>query len=116
MENCILTKKCTKCGSVKPLECFPYFSTKETGRKNSCKECNNKLAKVRNKLRKDNPKPDDNICLICKRDDKKLVLDHDHETDKFRGWLCNDCNSALGKFDDSIVMLINAINYLLERK
>jgi hypothetical protein len=43
---------------------------------------------------------------------RDIVLDHDHDTDEFRGWLCNDCNNALGKFRDSIDMLRRAINYL----
>lgn len=112
----IKCKKCTKCGVTKQVEDFPHFSTKEAGRKNSCKKCNSELSKVRNKLRESNPKPEDNICKICKRMDKKLVLDHDHETNEFRGWICNDCNSALGKFDDNIYLLIDALNYLIERQ
>ncbi len=32
---------------------------------------------------------------------RKLALDHDHKTGKFRGWLCGRCNSALGLLKDS---------------
>lgn len=116
METSTSSKVCTKCGEIKVIEDFPHFSTKGAGRKNSCKKCNAKLAKVRNKLRKVNPKPEDNKCVICNRTSRKLVLDHDHNTDKFRGWICNDCNSALGRFDDSINVLVNALNYLIERR
>ncbi len=36
----------------------------------------------------------------------KLHLDHCHKTGKFRGWLCNRCNQALGLLDDSPAKLL----------
>lgn len=111
MDNCTF-KICIKCNEVKADTDFPYFSTKGAGRKNSCKICNSKLVKVRNELKKDNFKPKCNTCIICQRTDRKLVLDHNHETNEFRGWLCDGCNSALGKFDDDIQKLQRAIAYL----
>lgn len=57
----------------------------------------------------------DPICAICKRADKPLVVDHNHDTDKVRGRLCTNCNTALGKFGDSEEMLTRAIEYLKER-
>lgn len=39
-------------------------------------------------------------------------MDHDHTTGKIRGLLCFGCNTGLGKFKDSIVILNKAINYL----
>src|ERR1700680_5155474 len=33
---------------------------------------------------------------------KTLVVDHDHETGVFRGWLCDVCNRAIGMLGDSI--------------
>ena len=42
----------------------------------------------------------------------KLHLDHDHTTDKFRGWLCSQCNVGIGMFDNSIERLRNTIHYL----
>jgi hypothetical protein len=41
-----------------------------------------------------------------------LCVDHCHKTNKVRGLLCNHCNTALGKFDDNIELLKNAIKYL----
>jgi hypothetical protein len=40
------------------------------------------------------------------------VIDHCHETDAFRGWLCHKCNRSLGGFDDSVDILSRAIKYL----
>lgn len=51
------------------------------------------------------------LCAICKKK-KILVADHCHESNKFRGLLCNDCNLGLGRFYDSIDNLKSAIKYL----
>jgi hypothetical protein len=54
----------------------------------------------------------DGRCAICKLE-KKLYLDHDHQTDEPRGMLCSSCNTALGKFRDDPIILMSAINYLV---
>lgn len=41
-----------------------------------------------------------------------LVIDHCHETGKFRGLLCHSCNLALGHFKDDVAVLEKAIAYL----
>lgn len=53
-------------------------------------------------------------CEICGKTNFKrvLCLDHDHETGKFRGWLCDKCNNALGLFKDNIDTMRKAIAYL----
>ena len=38
------------------------------------------------------PRPADGRCEYCGNDQGPLCLDHDHETGKFRGWLCHPCN------------------------
>ncbi len=43
---------------------------------------------------------------------KSLARDHDHKTGKFRGWLCLQCNSGLGFFQDSPRVLRRAADYL----
>lgn len=47
---------------------------------------------------------------------KRLAVDHCHKTGKVRGLLCFHCNSSLGKFQDSIELLQNAIDYLKKNK
>lgn len=37
-------------------------------------------------------------CAICLFD-KKLVVDHDHETERIRGLLCHPCNRMLGAYE-----------------
>lgn len=51
-------------------------------------------------------------CAICRATDKKLVIDHNHETNKFRGLICRECNLMLGFSRDDISTLMNAIEYL----
>jgi len=60
----------------------------------------------------------DNKCAICRRDftllDKNTTphIDHDHETGRNRELLCDWCNKALGNFQDNIISLERAIEYL----
>lgn len=52
------------------------------------------------------------VCPLCNTDDHPIVLDHSHLTNRFRGWICRECNSALGHARDSIQILENLIQYL----
>lgn len=56
----------------------------------------------------------DGRCAICneKPGVKALSLDHCHTSLKVRGFLCDNCNTALGKFKDDVTRLKNAISYL----
>jgi hypothetical protein len=58
------------------------------------------------------------VCGICgeKDEHQRLSVDHDHKTEQFRGLLCEDCNRALGMFDDSVERLMRAAQYLSSAK
>ena len=56
-----------------------------------------------------------NKCAICFGEmilPRDCNIDHNHDTDKVRGLLCNRCNRALGLFRDNAEILKNAIIYL----
>ena len=57
------------------------------------------------------------VCKICGKPNKggiRLVVDHDHGTEKVRGLLCTNCNLMLGHSQDNPETLRLAIEYLEE--
>ena len=62
------------------------------------------------------------LCAVCKRPEiatdhkggpiRRLSVDHDHITNEVRSLLCCNCNQALGKFQDDILILESALEYL----
>ena len=57
-------------------------------------------------------KEQDGKCALCSREPELLVVDHDHETGKLRGLLCNKCNIGIGFLGDDTDGLQRAIRYL----
>lgn len=51
-------------------------------------------------------------CQICGLAGKKMCLDHCHEKGVFRGWLCDDCNIALGRVKENVNILKAMIKYI----
>ena len=113
---------CNKCNIKKPITDFSYHSGSNYFRP-ECKQCNNELSKIRSALKKQyGVAPEDHSCPICGLKAEQVegkggkagawVLDHCHETNTFRGWLCHTCNRALGCFGDDEDRLKKAIEYL----
>jgi hypothetical protein len=58
-----------------------------------------------------------NVCDIC---DDPLTLseanfDHCHDTDKFRGWLCRNCNVGVGMFRNRPELFLAAMHYIIRK-
>lgn len=54
-------------------------------------------------------------CMICQGEIPEVrtpVIDHDHRSNEIRGLLCQQCNTGLGNFGDSIDRLLAAVDYL----
>lgn len=52
-------------------------------------------------------------CALCGRQPKSvLCVDHDHQTNKVRGLLCNGCNRGLGHLGDTPEGLLRAYRYV----
>tara|TARA_R100001244_G_scaffold14150_1_gene15718 strand:- start:1900 stop:2340 length:441 start_codon:yes stop_codon:yes gene_type:complete len=120
-------KICIKCDTKLPLSSFSPASGGNFLRP-ECKKCNNELSKVRLILKEQYGMPKEGyICPICKGTKDKVnglgnkrngswVIDHCHESETFRGWLCHTCNRALGGFKDDTKILDRAIKYLKQHQ
>ena len=56
-------------------------------------------------------------CPICRKWSvvgvtAKVVIDHDHREGRARGYICDSCNTGLGRFKNGEDFLQNAISYL----
>ena len=112
------SKVCRYCKKDLPIAFFQirykgYVPEGTRGRNHICNDCFRKSQRLVKWLR-DNapPQPQDSRCECCKKITDKFHLDHCHETEKFRGWVCRNCNIGLGFLNDDIETLEKALEYL----
>jgi hypothetical protein len=109
--------ECTKCKKIYPTSHFGWVRRGEAGTYNIntrvCRTCVNKNASIVHQLKKIYPYPKHSKCDCCSKK-AKLHLDHNYSNQKFRGWLCSECNTGIGKLGDNIVGLKRALRYLLK--
>ena len=41
-----------------------------------------------------------------------IVIDHDHRSGKARAWICDSCNTGIGRFQDDVEILSKIIKYI----
>lgn len=118
--------ECNKCGITLPLDNFNHitYASGTVEYKRICRTCQRNHSQLIKHLKNTNPYPlDDYTCPICDRGIKEIgrkgqkklqswVLDHCHDTETFRGWLCHHCNTGLGAFNDNVNRIRNAVEYL----
>lgn len=114
-------KPCRECGEVfqpcapSHLYCSQDCANKGVSRNYLMKNYKISLEQFLHLYEKQN-----GLCAICKTEGfkmvetakLKIVLDHCHDTGKVRGFLCHNCNRALGLLKDSVENLKSAISYL----
>lgn len=105
------------------------FAKNQNGKNNrsvrrpSCNNCRKILEgmsvkpKVKTEWLKNKPTNVPFECPICRKRTiagvtSKIVLDHDHKTGEARAWICDSCNTGIGRFKDDIALLQRAIKFL----
>ena len=109
---------CNGCGKILTVDNsyqYEMLSGKKQIQKtymsNVCRPCKTDHAKNLYNLAKIHSRPVDSKCMCCGRIDK-LHLDHCHNTEKFRGWVCKNCNVGIGHLGDKIEGIERALKYL----
>jgi hypothetical protein len=119
-------KICNVCHKLKKTEEFVKNQNainNRSVRRPSCKDCRIKMEGAgvsrtdRIKWLKEKPVNEPFVCPICKKRTiagvtSKVVLEHDHRTGKPGGWICDSCNTGLGRFKDDVELLKSAIEFL----
>ncbi len=122
-------KICNVCHRLLPVNQFSLNQNNLHGvvRRPSCLRCRTDIDKRAPKtkqakdLEKKRPKKGDKFeCPICERRSiagvtAKVVADHNHYTGDVRDFICDSCNTGLGRFKNGKSYLRNAIRYLEER-
>lgn len=120
-------KICNICHILKSTDDFEINQTDAKGRKTtrpSCRECRKQIdgikLSVNEKKRMNRIAPKKGSIFTCPICEKRsivgvtanLVRDHNHETGEGREWICDSCNTGLGRFKDNPKFLEKVIEYL----
>lgn len=124
------TGNCVECGEVDVRVRWEIAG----GLKKPYFRCMNQIRKTRKKWRNKNRHKDreyslksrynasikknkiPNKCEVCGNSKYVICYDHDHKTGEHRGWLCNNCNLALGLVRDNPKILRKLAVYLENRQ
>lgn len=121
------TKKiCNVCHKLKKTTGFAKNQNAKNNRsvrRPSCKDCRVKMegkgVSEADKLKwlKEKPVNEPFECPVCKKRTiagvtSKVVLEHNHFNGKVGGWICDSCNTGLGRFKDDVELLKSAIEFL----
>jgi hypothetical protein len=119
-------KICNVCHKLKKTTEFAKNQNAKNNRsvrRPSCKTCRltmegkNVSVADKRKWQKAKPNQEPFECPICKKRTiagvtSKLVLEHNHLTGEVGGWICDSCNTGLGRFKDDVELLKSAIAFL----
>lgn len=111
-------KLCNSCNQLKSFDKFNNRKASPDGLAYQCKDCKKdiELKRIYGITLEHYTKmvtAQNGRCSICKASNgETLHVDHCHSTKQIRGLLCNNCNNGLGRFNDNIAYLKQAILYL----
>lgn len=122
-------KICNICHRLLSIEHFEPNQRNKHGivRRPSCKRCRTDIDKRAPKSsqakqkEKERPKKGDPFqCPICQKRSivgitARIVADHDHHAGDIRDFICDSCNTGLGRFKNGKDVLKDALHYLEER-
>ena len=125
-------KTCTKCGQSLSESCFHKrtYKSGKVGLQPRCKTCQhkgrNKYYKKHSSIQRQLGLTDKQIEQLiapgecanpaCRSKDRRLCIDHCHDTKKPRGLLCHQCNTALGLLGDNVQVILGLSQYLAQSK
>ena len=122
-------KICNICHRLLLVDFFDKNQNNKHGvlRRPSCIKCRTDIDKRASKsqqakkMEKQRPEKGSPFkCPICQKRSivgitAKIVADHDHHTGNIRDFICDSCNTGLGRFKNGKNILQNAIIYINER-
>lgn len=88
-----------------------YLKADYQSKKSEYYQRSRKNLKARLEISAGREKPDS--CEVCGTKGT-ICWDHNHETGLFRGWICVNCNVALGLVKDNKEILLKLAKYLEE--
>ena len=115
-------KWCNRCLLYKSTEAYGVDNSRLDGLKYSCKVCESDRNKAYHHTEKRklyliekrygvklDKLPDE--CQVCGAKED-ICVDHNHTTQKYRGHLCRNCNSAIGQAGENAARLRALASYL----
>ena len=107
-------RECRDCHKILSVTEFTTHGNRSDGAfylRSNCRECMSDQNAESWAVKKTAP-PKPERCDCCHGKTKKLHLDHVHGTTAFRGWICNNCNTGVGKLGDNLEGLAQAAIYM----
>ena len=122
-------KICNRCHCLLPVEEFSTNQRNKHGpiRRPTCKSCRRDIidkrapsTKQAKEMKRKRPKKGEAFkCPICAKRTivgatARIVADHDHRTGNIRDFICESCNTGLGRFQNGQDCVRNLLEYLKE--
>ena len=113
-------KECRMCGIKKPMT-HAYFAIDRHSSKGkpfyrtACRICERNKRIETEEIKRNSPPPKDRVCDCCGKEvqeNETLNMDHCAETKLYRGYLCTNCNTGIGKLGDNAEGLEKALAYV----